>query len=79
MRTHINHTTSLSLCYCNMFCPSQSHLQGVWLIHFHDHINKMCTRREIQFIEQLILYFAAAIFWSNTVLIKWCENYKYAW
>jgi hypothetical protein len=62
-----------------MFQPSKSHLQGVRLIHFHGQINKMCNRREIQFNEQLILYYVAATYWSNTVLIKWCENYKDAW
>jgi hypothetical protein len=46
---------------------------------FSGKINKMCTRREIQLIEQFILYYAAATCWSNRVLINWCENYKYAW
>ena len=59
-----------------MFHPSKNHLQGVRLIHFHGQINKMCTRREIQYIEQLILYYAPAAFWNNTVLIKWCGNYR---
>jgi len=74
MHAHINHTTSLSMCYCDMFHPSMSHLQGARLTHFHGQINKMFTRREIQFIEQLILCFAVVAFWSNTVLIKWCET-----
>jgi len=70
---------SLSLCNSEMFRPSKSHLQGARLIHVHGQINEICTRREIQFIVQLILYYAAAICWSNAVLIKWCESYKYAW
>jgi len=83
MHTHINHTNSLSLCYSDMFPPSKCYLQRVRLIHFQGQINKKCTRREIQFIEQFILYYAAGTCWSNRVLINrvlinWCENYKYA-
>jgi hypothetical protein len=78
MYTLIFHITLLAICYSNMFRPSNGHLQGELLIHFHSQDNKMCTRCKIKFIEKIVLCDAASICWSNTVLVKWCELCKCA-
>jgi len=57
MHSCIIHITLLALCYSNMFRPSKGQLQGVRLIHVYSQINKMCTGRKIQFIEQRVLCF----------------------
>jgi hypothetical protein len=52
MHPYIIHVTLLALCYSNMFRSSNNHLHGVRQIHFHNPINKMCTKCKIRFIEQ---------------------------
>lgn len=73
MHTSTIHTTLLTICYSNMFRPSKGNLQEERLIYFHSQVNKLCTRCEIKFIEQLVLCDAANTCWSNTVQINLCE------
>jgi hypothetical protein len=42
--TNVINTTSLALCYSNMFRPLKGHLHGARLIHCHSQINKICSR-----------------------------------
>ena len=52
MHIYIIQNTLLAMCYSYVFQPSKGHPQGVRLIVFHSDINKICTRRKIQFSEQ---------------------------
>ena len=44
MHTNVMNTTLLTLCYSNMFRPSEGHLRGAQLIHWHSQVKKICSR-----------------------------------
>ena len=68
MHTCIPTTTLLALCSSDMIQHSNSHLQGIWQIQFHTKINKICTRCEIQFSEQCLLYYRTVHHFIWTVI-----------
>ena len=59
MRTHIIHTTLLTLFHSDTFRPSKGHLQGVRQIHFNSNVCKMISTLQIQLSEQRVINYAA--------------------
>ena len=44
LNAHIANTTVLTLCYSDMFQPSEGHLQRLQQLHFSSDVNKICQK-----------------------------------
>jgi hypothetical protein len=67
MHAYITHTVLLALCYSDVFQPSTGRLQFDRYF-LRSKVNKICSRRKIQFSDQRELHNAAAT-WLRVVLL----------
>ena len=63
-------------CYCNMFRPSNCHLQGVQLIHFQGQINKCVP--DVKFILLSSVYCVTWQLHSGTHFVDLAVKMSYA-